>query len=82
MGSFMHFRGLFGIAVFLAIAWIISEKRKSVKYMAVLAGVGLQFTIAAILLYLMVSTLLSVPYLFWRRKVGEARPHPSQPASQ
>ena len=35
----MHFQGFLGIFVFLAIAWLISEKRKSVKYTTILAGV-------------------------------------------
>jgi CNT family concentrative nucleoside transporter len=47
----MHLQGLLGIIVFLAIAWVISEKRKSVRYSTVLAGVGLQFATAAVLLY-------------------------------
>ncbi len=47
----MRFQALLGIVVFLALAWIISEKRKSVRYTTVLAGVGLQFAIAAVLLY-------------------------------
>jgi CNT family concentrative nucleoside transporter len=48
----MHFQGILGILVFLAIAWLISEKRRSVKYTTVLAGVLVQFGIAAILLYI------------------------------
>jgi concentrative nucleoside transporter, CNT family len=48
---FMRLQGVAGIAVFLAIAWITSEKRKSVKVSTVLTGVIVQFTIAALLLY-------------------------------
>jgi CNT family concentrative nucleoside transporter len=47
----MHIRGFFGLTVFLGIAWIFSEKRKKVRYGAVLAGVILQFCIAGIMLY-------------------------------
>jgi len=47
----MRFQGLLGIIVFLSLAWLISEKRKSVRYTTVLTGVVVQFSIAAILLY-------------------------------
>src|SRR5574337_30589 len=47
----MRFQGVLGIAIFLAVAWIISEKRKSVRSTTVLAGVAVQFGIAAVLLY-------------------------------
>src|SRR5687767_6866892 len=48
----MRLQGLLGIIVFLAIAWAISEKRRSVKPAAVAIGVLVQFAIAAVLLYL------------------------------
>jgi CNT family concentrative nucleoside transporter len=48
----MRFQGVIGIVVFLSIAWILSEKRKSVKLRIVLAGVALQLAIAGILLYI------------------------------
>jgi CNT family concentrative nucleoside transporter len=48
----MHFQGLFGIIVFLGIAWLISENRKNVKYTTALIGVIVQFSIAGILLYI------------------------------
>ena len=47
----MRLQGVLGIIVFLAIAWIISEKRKLVKISAIAAGVAVQFGIAALLLY-------------------------------
>ncbi len=47
----MHFQGLLGIIAFLCIAWVISEKRNDVKYPTILAGVTVQFGIAAVLLY-------------------------------
>src|SRR5215510_6920725 len=47
----MRFQGVLGIAVFLAIAWVISEKRKNVRVSTIIAGVVVQFAIAAILLY-------------------------------
>jgi len=48
----MHLQGLLGIVVFLGIAWLISENRKSVKYTTALIGVIVQFSIAGILLYI------------------------------
>jgi CNT family concentrative nucleoside transporter len=48
----MRLQGLLGIIVFLAIAWALSEKRKSVRLRAVLTGVAVQFAIAVILLYI------------------------------
>jgi CNT family concentrative nucleoside transporter len=47
----MRLQSVLGIIVFLAIAWIAGEKRKSVKLRAVLTGVGVQFAIAGLLLY-------------------------------
>lgn len=47
----MRFQGVLGIIIFLGIAWLFSEKRKSVKYTVVLTGVLVQFAIAAVLLY-------------------------------
>ena len=47
----MRLQPLFGIFVFLAIAWLISEKRNVVKYRIVLTGVVVQLGIAAVLLY-------------------------------
>ena len=46
-----RFQAALGIFVFLAIAWILSEKRKSVKPATVLTGISVQFAIAGILLY-------------------------------
>jgi CNT family concentrative nucleoside transporter len=48
----MRLQGVLGIVVFLTIAWVISEKRSSVKLRTILTGVGVQFAIAAILLYI------------------------------
>jgi CNT family concentrative nucleoside transporter len=48
----MRLQGFLGIIVFLAIAWLISEKRKLVKPSTIGAGVALQFAIAAVLLYI------------------------------
>src|SRR5438552_6090818 len=47
----MRLQGLLGIVVFLAIAWTVSEKRKSVKLSTIVIGVLVQFGIAGILLY-------------------------------
>src|SRR5437588_1836752 len=47
----MRLQGLLGIVVFLAIAWLISEKRKAVKSSTIITGVAVQFAIAGILLY-------------------------------
>ncbi len=48
----MLIQPLFGIIVFLGIAWIISEQRNKVKYMTILTGISIQFAIAGILLYI------------------------------
>src|SRR5262245_42848847 len=47
----MRLQAALGLIVFIAIAWVLSEKKNSVKLRTVLAGLGVQFTIAAILLY-------------------------------
>jgi CNT family concentrative nucleoside transporter len=47
----MRFQGVLGILVFLAIAWLISEKRKLVTASTILTGVAVQFAIAGLLLY-------------------------------
>ena len=47
----MRLQGVLGIIVFVALAWIFSEKRKTVKLRSVLLGVGVQFAIAGLLLY-------------------------------
>lgn len=47
----MRLQGVLGIIVFIAVAWLISEKRKLVKASTIVAGVALQFAIAALLLY-------------------------------
>ena len=47
----MRLQGVLGIIVFVALAWIFSEKRKTVKLRTVLLGVGVQFAIAGLLLY-------------------------------
>src|SRR5215468_5545227 len=47
----MRLQGVLGIVVFLAIAWVLSEKRSSVKLKTIFTGVVVQFAIAAILLY-------------------------------
>lgn len=47
----MRFQSLLGILVFLAIAWVLSEKRRGVRYTIIVTGVGVQLAIAAVLLY-------------------------------
>jgi CNT family concentrative nucleoside transporter len=47
----MRFQGVLGIFVFLAIAWLLSEKKSVVKISTIATGVVLQFAIAGILLY-------------------------------
>jgi CNT family concentrative nucleoside transporter len=47
----MRLQGVLGIIVFLAIAWVLSEKRSSVKLKTIFTGVVVQFAIAGILLY-------------------------------
>ncbi|MBO0800243.1 MAG: nucleoside:proton symporter [Blastocatellia bacterium] len=47
----MRFQGVLGILVFLAIAWLISEKRRLVRASTIVTGVVVQFAIAGLLLY-------------------------------
>lgn len=47
----MRLQPLLGVVVFLALAWLISEKRNEVKYRIIVAGVLVQLGIAALLLY-------------------------------
>src|SRR5215831_5824997 len=47
----MRIQAVIGILVFLAIAWLISEKRKMVKISTIVMGVAVQFAIAGLLLY-------------------------------
>jgi CNT family concentrative nucleoside transporter len=47
----MLFQALLGLVVFTAIALLISESRKGVKYATVLTGVVVQLCIAGVLLY-------------------------------
>lgn len=44
-------QGILGLAVFLGIAWTISENRKMVRFTTALAGITVQFCVAGILLY-------------------------------
>lgn len=48
----MFMQSLLGIIVFLGIAWAMSENRKSVNFRAIFAGVGVQFGVAAVLLFI------------------------------
>jgi len=47
----IRLQGALGILVFIGIAWLISEKRKLVKIPTIVAGVAVQFAVAAVLLY-------------------------------
>jgi len=47
----IRLQGLLGIFVFLGIAWLISEKRKSVRASTIAAGVVVQFVVAGLLLH-------------------------------
>lgn len=44
------FRGLFGAAVLLGLAWLLSNNRMAISWRLVLAGIGLQLVIAALAL--------------------------------
>jgi CNT family concentrative nucleoside transporter len=46
----MRVQAVIGILVFLAIAWLISEKRKMVRISTIITGVAVQFAIALLLL--------------------------------
>ncbi len=47
----MHFQGVAGLLLLTGLAWIISENRARVNYYGVLAGIAVQVSIAALLLY-------------------------------
>src|SRR5215472_17608938 len=47
----MRVQAFIGIIVFLAIAWLFSEKRRMVRISTVITGVVVQFAIAGVLLY-------------------------------
>jgi len=47
----MRVQAFIGIIVFLAIAWLFSEKRRMVRISTVITGVVVQFAIAGLLLY-------------------------------
>ena len=47
----MRLQGLLGIVVFLGIAWVLSEKRKSVRASTIATGVVVQFVVAGLLLF-------------------------------
>lgn len=47
----MRFQGVLGIFVFLAIAWLLSEKKSVVRISTIVIGVVFQFAIAGVLLY-------------------------------
>jgi CNT family concentrative nucleoside transporter len=52
METLIHvLRGLLGIAAFVGIAWLLSENRKAINWRLVAAGVLLQISIAAIVIY-------------------------------
>ncbi|HET7319239.1 MAG TPA: Na+ dependent nucleoside transporter N-terminal domain-containing protein, partial [Nitrospirota bacterium] len=47
----MLFQALLGLLVFTGIAWLASENRRGVRYTTALAGVIVQLSTAAVLLY-------------------------------
>src|SRR4030095_5007520 len=47
----MRLQAVLGLIVFIAIAWVLSEKKNGVKLRTVLTGLVVQFAIAGILLY-------------------------------
>jgi CNT family concentrative nucleoside transporter len=48
----MRYQAILGIIVFISIAWLISENRKTVKLRMIGTGVMVQFAVAGILLYI------------------------------
>ncbi len=48
----MRLQGLFGLLIFMTIAWLASENRRGVRYTVALAGVIVQLGIAGCLLYI------------------------------
>jgi CNT family concentrative nucleoside transporter len=61
----MIIQSIAGLIVFSGIAWLISEKRKKVKFKLVIAGIGIQLVIGLILLKLPVfrSLFISLNHL-------------------
>src|SRR5208337_1391068 len=47
----MHFQGVLGLLVLTGLAWTISENRGKVNYNGVVAGIAVQISVAALLLY-------------------------------
>src|SRR6185295_16938945 len=47
----MRLQGLLGIFVFLAIAWLMSERKKDVRLSFIATGVLVQFAVAGLFLY-------------------------------
>ncbi|MDA8098132.1 MAG: hypothetical protein M0042_00735, partial [Nitrospiraceae bacterium] len=47
----MLLQSVLGLAAFIGLAWLVSEKRSEVRYRTALAGVAVQLGIAAVLLY-------------------------------
>ncbi len=45
-----HLQSALGLAVFVAIAWALSENRKAFPVQTVIVGIGLQIILAALLL--------------------------------
>ncbi len=52
MESLVHTsRGLFGIAALVFVTWLLSADRRAINWRNVAIGIGLQFTLAALVLY-------------------------------
>jgi concentrative nucleoside transporter, CNT family len=51
-GSMTHWQGALGLIVLIAIAWVLSENRRAVRWRVPLIGLGLQFLIAVVMLKL------------------------------
>ncbi len=51
----MIWQGVAGVAVFAGVAWLLSENKRRVNVKLVLAGIALQFALAAVLVHLPLS---------------------------
>ena len=56
--SSLQFQSLFGVAAFVGLAWILSERRRAVGWRVVIAGLALQLALVLLLLKLPASRAL------------------------
>ena len=72
----MLFQSVLGLLVFTGIAWLISENRKTVRYTSALTGIGVQISIAAVLLYVPFFRKIFLQKKFPSRHSKSRNPNP------